>query len=401
MSSGALAGVRVLDLSRVLAGPFCTMLLGDLGAEVIKVERPGEGDPTRRWGPPFRAGQAAYFLAANRSKRSVALDLKHPRGAALLQQLLDRVDVVVHNFPPGVAARLGVDGAQLTRTRPRLIHAALSSYDPDGPDADRPGYDALMQAVGGLMSITGEADGPPVKVGVAVVDLLAGLFLSNAILAALHERQRSGRGQQVAVSLLDALACSLANQAQSFLLCGQLPHRLGAAHPSIVPYQTLACADGELMIAVGNDRQFLRLCQVLGARELATDARFSDNSARVAHRNDLVRLLEQHLRAHPRAYWQTRLDEASVPAGPVNTLAEVFAEDGPAGTITVEHPTVGPLRQPRNPMRLDRTPTRPSRPPPLLGQHTGEVLRELCGLDDETLAGLAAVGAIDLGPAGR
>ena len=400
-----LAGVRVLDCSRVLAGPFATMLLGDLGADVIKVENPAGGDDTRAWGPPDAGGESAYYLSINRNKRSLALDLKQPAGRDVLRRLAARSDVLVENFRRGTMVGWGLAYSDLAAENPGLVYCTISGYGPLGPDAARPGYDFVAQAGSGLMSITGPPDGEPAKLGVAIVDLLTGLFAANAILAALLGRARSGRGAPIEVSLLESAVAALINVGQNYLVTGRPAARYGNAHPNIVPYQTFAAADGWLAVAAGNDRQFAGLVQALGRPELATDPRFATNAGRVAHRDVLVPLLAEEFQVRPVAAWVAALDAVGVPAGPVLTVAEVLA--GPQvqalGLVReIDHPSAGRLRLLGSPLHIGaaRPPLR--RPPPLLGEHSAEVLAERLGLDGAEIAGLQATGVIkvrDRGPA--
>jgi crotonobetainyl-CoA:carnitine CoA-transferase CaiB-like acyl-CoA transferase len=408
---GALAGVRVLDLSRVLAGPWCTQTLADLGAEVIKVERPGQGDDTRGWGPPFlkdRAGldtaEAAYFLGANRNKRSVTIDLSRPEGRDLIRQLADRADVLVENFKVGDMARYGLDAATLRQRCPRLVYCSITGFGQSGPYRDRAGYDYAVQGMGGLMSITGERDdlpgGGPQKVGVAVADLFTGMYATVAILAALRHRDATGEGQAIDMALLDTQVAMLANLGANYLVTGQAPKRAGNAHQNIVPYQVFEVADGHLILAVGNDGQFERFCQLAGCAELAADPRFASNRLRVRHREVLVGLLAPVLRQRQRADWIAALEAAKVPCGPINDLADVFADPQvQARRMTVElaHPHTDALRLVASPMKLSATPVSTRRPPPLLGQHTDEVLAEL-GLDDAARATLRASGVVGATP---
>jgi crotonobetainyl-CoA:carnitine CoA-transferase CaiB-like acyl-CoA transferase len=370
----ALHGLRVLDFSRVLAGPFATMMLGDLGATVLKVERPGTGDETRAWGPPFDAeGASTYFEAVNRNKRSVALDLQSDGDRELAVRLATDADVLIENFRPGVLDRLGLGYGACHDRNPGLVYCSITGFGA-GAGAALPGYDLLIQAMGGLMSITGAADGDPQKVGVALVDVLAGLFATTGILAALHERERSGEGQRVEVSLFSALLGSLVNQGSGFTIAGVVPGRMGNDHPSIAPYGLFRAADRELVLAVGNDRQFETLCNLLGAAELAVDERFVTNADRVVNRADLVRELEARLAASPAAAWASALTELGVPAGVVNDVAGAFAFAEKIGLEpTVEIPRVsdrpagrtpGAVRLTRNPIRLSRTPARYRSAPP-------------------------------------
>jgi crotonobetainyl-CoA:carnitine CoA-transferase CaiB-like acyl-CoA transferase len=405
---GALAGVRVLDLSRVLAGPWAGQTLADLGAEVIKVERPGAGDDTRHWGPPYlhdREGrptaESAYYLAANRGKRSVAIDLGQAEGQALVRDLAGRCDVLIENFKVGGLARYGLDYATLARLHPGLVYCSVTGFGQDGPYRDRPGYDFMIQAMSGLMSVTGEADdrpgGGPQKVGVALTDVLTGLYATIAILAALRHRDLTGAGQQIDLALLDVQVACLANQALNYLVSGQPPGRLGNAHPNIVPYQAFASADGHLVVAVGNDAQFRRLCTLVGQPEWADDPRFATNAARVAQRELLVPLLAARLRERSSDAWLAALEQAGIPCGPINTLDRVFADPQVRARglqIEIDRPGVGPVPGVASPLRLAATPVRYRRPPPRLGEHTREVLAELLGLDSVRLDELAAGGVI-------
>jgi len=368
-----LEGVRVLDLSRILAGPLAAMWMADLGAEVIKVERPGNGDETRRWGPPFVGGESAYFLAVNRGKLGIALDLAADRRA--LEALIARSDVLVHNFLPETAAKLRLSWEDVQALNPRLVYTAVAGFPP-GPYRDEPGFDALIQGLGGLMAITGDGEAP-VKVGVAIVDVLTAWAALAGTLGALLVRARTGEGQAVEATLVECSAAALVNQSQAFLLTGREPRRLATAHPHIVPYQAFPTADGPLMVAVGTDGQFRALCRALGREELASDPRFATNPDRVRNRDELVALLEELFRARPRAEWVRVLKEAGVPAGPVNTLGELFRDPGLVGRILVEveHPTVGKYRTVACPLPQAWPPS--LLPPPRLGEHTDAVLTRL------------------------
>jgi crotonobetainyl-CoA:carnitine CoA-transferase CaiB-like acyl-CoA transferase len=391
---GALTGLRVLDLSRVLAGPWCTQTLADLGAEVVKVERPGSGDDTRGWGPPFlkdRNGhdtaEAAYYLGANRNKRSVTIDIAHPEGQALVHRLADRCDVMVENFKVGDMARYGLDAAAMRATRPRLVYCSITGFGQTGPYRDRAGYDYAVQGLGGLMSVTGERDdlpgGGPQKVGVAVADLFTGMYACVAILAALRHRDATGEGQVVDMALLDTQVAMLANLGANYLVTRQAPPRAGNAHQNIVPYQVFEVADGHLILAVGNDTQFEKFCAVAGCAELAADPRFAKNADRVRHRAVLVPLLAQRLAQRSRADWLAALEAAKVPCGPINDLADVFADpqvQARGMTSTLAHPHTDTLQLVSSPMKLSATPVQVRRPPPLLGEHTDEVLAE-AGVD--------------------
>ncbi len=385
--TGPLAGLRVCDLSTVLAGPYCTMVLGDLGADVVKVEPPS-GDATRGYGPPW-VGEgpdrvAAYYLSVNRNKRSLRLDLRRKEGRAVLRRLISSSDVLVENFRPGGMARLGLDDAVLTDLNPALVHLAITGFGPDGPDAAKPGYDFIAQAVGGLMSITGFADehGGPTKVGVAITDIVTGLFGCISVLAALRgaEARTSGAGQRIDVSLLESTLAVLINQAQNAFVGGSAPERRGNAHPNIVPYETFATADGELALAVGSERQWPRLCSALDMPELADDVRFASNDARVRNRLELWPVLAARFGELPTAEWLARLDAAEVPCGPVNDVLAAFAmpqAEARGMNATIRHPVLGELRQVGLPYKLSLTPAALSAPPPLLGEHSAEILAEL------------------------
>jgi len=371
---GPLEGVLVADLSRVLAGPLATMLLGDLGADVVKVEHPDGGDETRAWGPPFLDGVSTYYLAVNRNKRSVALDLKDERGLAAAIALAERADVLVENFRAGALERLGLGFERVRERNPGLVWCSISGFG-QAAGAGLPGYDFLVQAAGGLMSITGQAGGEPTKVGVAVVDVLTGLYALVGILAALRERDRSGGGQRVEVSLLGSALAGLVNQASSYLCTGRAPRAIGNRHPSIAPYETLTAADRPLVVAVGNDAQFARLCGVLGLPEAAGDPRFASNAARVGNREALVAVLEEALGRRDAAAWVPLLTEAGVPCGLVNDVGEAFALAERLGLGPVVE--VGGVPQVAGPIGLSGSPASYRRPPPALGEHTAEVLRWL------------------------
>jgi crotonobetainyl-CoA:carnitine CoA-transferase CaiB-like acyl-CoA transferase len=403
----ALSGVRVLDLSRVLAGPWCTQTLADLGADVIKVERPGCGDDTRGWGPPFlkdEAGadtaEAAYYLGTNRNKRSITLDLAKPDGQALVRRLALQADVLVENFKVGDMARYGLDAATMLTLNPRLVYCSVTGFGQTGPYRDRAGYDYAIQGIGGLMSLTGERDdrpgGGPQKVGVAVADLFTGMYATVAILAALRHRDATGQGQAIDMALLDTQVAMLANLGANYLVTGQPPRRAGNAHQNIVPYQVFEVADGHLILAVGNDGQFTRFCAVAGCPELATDPRFAKNADRVRHRETLVPLLAERLRHRPKADWLAALESAKVPCGPINHLGEVFDDPQVRAremVTTLAHPLAGEVRLVSSPIKLSATPVQPRRAPPLLGQHTDEVLAEL-GLSADERAALRAQGVV-------
>jgi len=369
----------VLDLSRVLAGPYATMVLADLGADVVKVERPAGGDDTRRWGPPFRGPDAAYFLSVNRGRRSVALDLTRPDHREVLGHLLATADVVVENFLPRQLERLGLDPEAELQRRPELVWTSIRGAGSGGPGGEEPGYDAMVQARSGLMSITGPRGGPPTKVGVAVGDLFAGLHAAVAVLAALCHRDRTGQGQRIEVPLLETSIALLVNQAANYLIGGQVPEPLGNHHPNIAPYGAYACAGGAVVVGAGNDDQFRRLCATLGRPELADDPRYADNAARVGHAAELTTELEAVLATRPAAHWQAALGAAGVPVAPVNRLDQVFADEHvrAVGLVAEVDHASGPLPQVRAPVAMSATPPALTLPPPLLGEHTEAVLTAL------------------------
>jgi crotonobetainyl-CoA:carnitine CoA-transferase CaiB-like acyl-CoA transferase len=386
-----LAGVRVVDLSRVLAGPYATMTLADLGADVVKIEHPAGGDETRTWGPPFAGGESAYFLSVNRGKRSVALDLKDPDGRELALELCARADVVIENFRPGGAARLGLDYEAVRKRRPAVVYCTISGFGAREPRA-RAGYDFTVQAESGLMAITGEPDGEPMKVGVAIVDVLAGLHAATAILAALRRRELTGEGDLVEVSLLDSAFAALVNVGASALLTGAEPLRYGNAHPSIVPYQPFRAADGWIAVAAANDGLYARLCTAIERTDLATDDRYATNEARVLNREALIAELQSVFAGRASEEWERRLLDSGVPAGKIRPVGEALGI-GQARTRRVDHPTAGAVELVGPPFELESATLAPATPPPLLGQHTAEVLAEL-GVDDERLASLEARGVI-------
>jgi crotonobetainyl-CoA:carnitine CoA-transferase CaiB-like acyl-CoA transferase len=414
--SAPLAGVRVLDLSRVLAGPWCTQTLADLGADVVKIERPmrngAGGDDTRGWGPPFlrdRHGhdtaEAAYYLGTNRNKRSVTVDIAQPAGQALIRRLAEHSDVFVENFKVGDMTRYGLDSASLLALNPRLVYCSITGFGQTGPYRDRAGYDYAVQGMGGLMSVTGPSrqeiadeapGGGPQKVGVAVADLFTGMYASTAILAALRHRDATGQGQAIDMALLDTQVAMLANLGANYLATGVAPQRAGNAHQNIVPYQVFEVADGHMILAVGNDGQFAKFCEVAGRRELAGDPRFARNSDRVRNRAVLVPMLAELMRQRRKSDWLASLEAAKVPCGPINDLAEVFADpqvQARGMTVAAPHPLADDLRLVASPMKFSKTPVQYRRPPPLLGEHTDEVLREL-GLMDEDVASLRSSGVV-------
>jgi len=396
-----LSGIKVLDLSRVLAGPLCTLILADLGAEVVKVEPPW-GDETRGWGPPFLEGESAYFLSVNRGKRSLALDLKTKKGQEVARRLAAGADVLVENFKTGDLGRYRLDYESLKAQNPRLVYLSITGFGHTGPRAQEPGYDAALQGYTGIMSVTGEPEGPPMKVGVAWIDVMTGMMGAVAVLAALLERERSGQGQHIDLSLYDVGLFALANLGESYLLTGAPPKRLGNAHAQIVPYGAFPAADGWIVLAVGNDEQFARLCQVLELPGLKE--RFPRNPMRVENRQEVERALAQVLRTRPRAYWLERLKEAGVPAAPVNDLEEAFSDpqaEARGAVWTLDHPLLGSLPTLANPLRfLSRTPASPGLPPPLLGEHTEEVLLE-AGLGPEEVQALVEKGVVRTWPRER
>jgi crotonobetainyl-CoA:carnitine CoA-transferase CaiB-like acyl-CoA transferase len=394
-----LEGITVLDLSRVLAGPWCTQLLADLGAEVVKIERPGSGDDTRHWGPPWHGeGErrvAAYFLSANRGKKSAAIDFATEAGAALVRKLAASADVLVENFKVGGLDKFGLDAPSLRAANPRLIYASITGFGQDGPYAERAGYDYIIQGMGGLMSITGQPDGEPgggpMRVGVAVVDLFTGLYTCVSILAALYRKEKTGEGAHIDMALFDTQLAMLANQASNALVSGKDPPRQGVTHPNIVPYQPFEAADQPIIIAIGNDRQFARLAELCGHPEWATDERFANNGARVAHREDMVRQLADCIRRKPAAKWQVELEAAGIPFGPINSviqaLTDVQAQHRAMVRTIAGTPLVG------SPIRFDGERSDSELPPPMLGEHTREIVGSL-GLSEPELASLAEAGVI-------
>lgn len=395
-AAGALDGIRVLDLTRALAGPYCTLMLGDHGADVIKVEMPGTGDETREWTPPSIKGVSAYYLSINRNKRSVTVDLKNPDGKRVLERLVEKCDVVVENFSPGTLARLGFPDERVRAINPRTILCHISGFGQDGPGRAWPAYDLIVQGMGGIMSLTGEPGSDPVMVGVPQADMVAGMFAAFAIAAALHARERTGEGQVIDATMIGGQVALLSRQAARFFADGTVPRPEGNIHASIVPYQTFRASDGHVNVGVANNALFERFCRALDLEELLEDERFTDNPKRVAHRREIVPIIERRVRTLTKAEVVRRLREANVPVGPINALDEVFADPvvRHLGLIAeVDHPTAGRVRAPGIPVRLSGTPPSVRRHPPELGEHTDEVLREL-GYAKEDIAALRRDGAV-------
>ncbi len=397
MDSGGkplLDGVRVLDLSRVLAGPYCTMMLGDLGADVVKVEAPGLGDDTRHWGPPFaRGGESAYFLCVNRNKRSLTLNLKSEQGLQIIKQLIQHSDILVENFRVDTLEKWGLSYDDLQELRPGLIYCTITGYGYTGPYRHLPGYDFIVQAQGGLMSITGPTQGEPYKVGVAIADITAGLFACNAILAALFDRERSSKGQRIDISLLDSQIAWLANVGSNYLVSGETPKRYGNAHPNIVPYQTFKASDGYFAVAIGNDSQWRQFCETIGRNEWAEDSRFRTNAGRVNHREILIPLLEDLFARSTISHWLDLLASIGVPCGPISSVDQALADPQVQArqmVIDVPHPSAGSVRLVASPLKIPTAPTLVRFPPPMLGEHTHQVLQDLLGYSDRAIQDLHA-----------
>ena len=391
-----LHGIRVLDLSRVLAGPYCTMVLGDLGADVIKVESP-EGDETRAWGPPFTEGESAYYLCVNRNKRDMVINLKTDEGKTILRELAIQSDVLVENFRPGTLNKFGLDFETLHALNPKLIYCSITGFGQTGSMKDKPGYDFMIQASGGLMSITGEPDGEPMKTGVAVVDLFAGQNAIIAILAALQARTLTGEGQHLDIALFDSQLGWLANVASNYLISGKLPKRHGNAHANIVPYQSFQASDGWFAIAVGNDRQFVRLCELLGKPELAANEKFATNSTRVQNREEIIALLASIFKMASVAEWLEKLDKAEIPCGPINNFEQVFSMPQVKERemlVQMEHPTIGALPLVGSPLKMSATPVEYRIPPPLMGEHTEDILMDVLGYSNEKVKELRNRGCV-------
>jgi crotonobetainyl-CoA:carnitine CoA-transferase CaiB-like acyl-CoA transferase len=407
---GPLSHLTILDLSRVLAGPWCTQLLADLGATVIKIERPGSGDDTRAWGPPFLTdadghdtSEAAYYLACNRGKLSVAVDFTKPEGQRIVRDLALQADVLVENFKVGGLAKYGLDYASIAALNVRLVYASITGFGQDGPYADRAGYDFIIQGMSGFMSVTGERDdlpgGGPQKAGVAITDLMTGMYAAVSILAALAHRDRTGQGQRLDLALLDSAVAMMAVMGMNHLVAGTPPGRAGNAHQNIVPYQVFACKDGHLILAVGNDGQFAKFCEVAGHAEWARDERFARNENRVRHRAILVPMVAEIIVKRTQRAWLAALEEVGVPCGPINKLDQVFADPQVLARgmlLDLPHPLAGRVPQVNSPVRMSGTPLKPDRPPPLLAEHTQQVLRERLALTDAAMSRLTAEGVIEI-----
>ena len=405
-NNGPLSGITVIDLTRILAGPFCTQLLGDLGADIIKIERPGEGDDTRRFGPPYLhddagtdTGESAYFMSCNRNKRSVSIDISSSEGQALLLRLIQRADVLVENFKVGNLARYGLGYDDLKKDLPSLVYCSITGFGQTGPYAERPGYDPLIQAMGGVMSVTGDPDGEPQKVGVPIADLMAGMYASVAVTSALRSRELTGKGQYVDISMLDTHVAWLSIQAMNYLVSGENPRRLGNGHPNIVPYQTFETADGHVILTIGNDQQFQRFCEFAGVPDLSQDTRFATNADRVINREALIELMVPLLAAKPSDHWLEGLETLKIGCGPINNIDAVFADpqvNDREMVIQMPHPALDGKTVPlvASPLRLSETAVSYRHAPPLLGQHTDEVLDEILGTDEAERRHLREAGVI-------
>lgn len=397
-SKGLLDGIRVVDLTRVLAGPYCTMILGDLGAEVIKIEHPERGDDTRHWGPPFvEGGQSAYFLCANRNKRSLTLNLKSEKGLRILKELVEVSDIVVENFRVGTLERWGLSYEELQRLRAGVIYCSITGYGYTGPYRDRPGYDFMAQAQSGFMSVNGPVAGEPYRAGVAIADLAAGIFASNAIMAALFARERTGEGQRIDISLLDSMVALMSYVASNYLVSGESPQRYGNAHPNIVPYQEFKTRDGYIALAAGNDRQWSILCDAFGHPEWAKDERFSTNPKRLEYREVLVKQVNEEIGRRDSTYWLSLFEEIGIPAAPINDMANTFSDPQVQARNLrweVPHPTAGTVPLVASPLNIPTSPAQVRHPPPLLGQHTDEILFELLAYDQDSIQSLREQGAI-------
>jgi crotonobetainyl-CoA:carnitine CoA-transferase CaiB-like acyl-CoA transferase len=378
--AGALEGVKILDLTRVLAGPYCTMILGDLGADVMKVEAPGGSDETRSWGPPFQKGVSAYYLCANRNKRSVTVNLRTEAGREIIRKLAKEVDVLIHNFKTGSMEKWQLDYDSLKIMNPRLVYCSITGFGESGPFRDLPGYDYIIQGMSGIMSITGSEESGPTKIGVAMVDILTGLYAAISIEAALYEREKSGQGQKIDMSLLDSAVSSLANVASNYLISGVIPRRLGNDHPNIVPYSTFTALDGEMIIAIGNNRQFAALCEVMGISKVADDKKFCTNEARVENQLELRRMIETRLQLRSISEWIELFSEKNIPCGPIYTMDQVFDHQQTLArdmVVQVEHPEAGLVKLVGSPIKLSRTKIKITRHPPAAGEHTSEILQQV------------------------
>lgn len=397
MKPGALNGVRVIDLSRILAGPYCTMLLADMGAEVLKVEQPGAGDGSRQWGPPWVGDQSAYFMSVNRNKKSVTLNLKHPEGQEIIKKLLSDADILVENFKPGTLKRMGLDYETLSAEFPRLIYCSITGYGQTGPYKDRPGYDFMIQAQGGLMSVTGPADGPPYKVGVAIVDITAGLYAINAILAALHYRTQTGEGQFIDIALLDSQIAWLINVAHNYFATDNAPARYGNAHANIVPYEIFPTRDGYLALAIGTDNQFQRFCEIVKRPDLWENEGYRTNAGRVNHREALIPILQNLFQERTTVEWIKLCVKHNIPAGPINDIPTILSDPqvNSRGMVQeIEHPILGTIQQLGPVAKFSKTPAELRSAPPILGEHTESILRDVIGYRDSNIAQLRADGVI-------
>ena len=402
-SPQVLKGIKVLDLSRVLAGPWCSQMLADLGADIIKIERPEKGDDTRGWGPPYVENkdgdtvESAYFLSTNRGKKSLAIDLGQAKGQKIIAELVQKADVVIENFKVGGLKKYGLDYESLKVKNPKLIYCSITGFGQDGPDAQSPGYDFMIQALGGLMHITGQSDGQPVKVGVAVADVMTGMYASVAILAALNHQQKTGEGQYIDLSLLDCQVAMLANQASNYLTSGVSPVRLGNTHPNIVPYQVFQTTDSFIIIAVGNDTQFERLCELLDMAHISADAKYSTNKARVLHREELTKMLQASLKTNDSEYWLAKLTDKKIPCGAINDIEQVFSHRQVKHRemkVTLPHEKAGQVDVVGNPIKFSKTKISYSLPPPMLGQHSVEILNDWLALDKQTIEALIEQGVV-------
>ncbi len=398
LSDRLLDGVRVVDLTRILAGPYCTMLLGDLGADVIKVEVPGRGDDTRQWGPPFTAGgESAYFLAANRNKRSLTLNLKSERGRLILKKLIRQADVLIENFRMGTLEKWGLDYEQLIELKPDLIYCTVTGYGYTGPYRDRPGYDFIVQALGGFMSVTGPEDGEPFRAGIAIADLASGIYACNAVLASLYARERTGAGQRIDISLLDCQVALMSYVASNYLVSGDPPRRFGNAHPNIVPYQVFEAADGYFAFAAGNDNQWEKFCRSVDREAWLADERFATNPTRLENRSELVRLLNELFSTRSVEHWIQLCESVGLPAGPINTMDAVLSDPQVLArelVVDVPHPTEGSVPLLRSPLNIPTAPSEVRYPPPTLGQHTDQILSELLSFDSAEIQALREAGVV-------